>query len=273
VSAGEGNNVDLANRFLAEANNALTWLNPSNALQAATDAVSEVVLGINIKLATENIGITEPNGAVSFNIQLENNLDHGVHVNVTPILAASLTLVESTQLLVAGPESTEEVEWTGTAMEKGYNHIMFYMRDLNATPVAIPLIFRFGGIINNVTHTTEQVGTDYNMTIRLYEQRGAAVYTSTIVVDYDDGTNQETIPLTNVGDGYSIVIGPFSPGTNVSYQITMDDIFGNTFVFDETVVTIPGDDIPLGIDPMLIIVVGLIGIVALVAIVFVVRKR
>ncbi|MHA1638354.1 MAG: PHP domain-containing protein, partial [Candidatus Thorarchaeota archaeon] len=269
ISEGEGNNVDLANRFIAEAYNAMNWWNPSNALQAATDAVSEIVLGINIELTTEDLGIIDPNGAVSYTMQLENNLDHGVCVNVTPILATSLTLAESTQLLVVGPESTEEVIWSGTAAEKGYNHIMFYVRNLNTTPVAIPLIFHYGGIINNVSHTLEPVGTGYNVTVQLYENSGDGIYTSSIVMIYDDGTNQETVALTDVGDGYSISIGPFAQGINVTYQITMDDIFGNTFVFEEVVVPVSGG---LVIDPLLLVIAGLIGIVAVVAIVVVKRK-
>ncbi|MHA1577956.1 MAG: hypothetical protein ACTSU3_11405, partial [Candidatus Thorarchaeota archaeon] len=264
-----GDNVTLARMYLTEAENAMEWWNPGLAIRAAADAISEEILGIDIVLVTENLGTPDPESGASFSLRLINDHDYAVEINVTPFIKTAISFTESSQILAAGPHSSSITEFDGTTSVKGYLHVRLNIRDLNTTHVPIPITLSLGGLIGNVSTTIEQVANGLNATIKLVINRGDTRYIQSASIEYDDGTSVDTTSLLRASDGYSIVLGPYPSGVNVTYEITVQDVYGNTFLLDGLVVI---EGAGIAIDPVILMIVGG-GIAALVVVVVIIKTK
>ena len=264
-----GANVTLASLYLAEAENALDWWNPSRALQLASDAVSDVILGIDIVPVAENLGALTPESDVTVSLRLTNDLEYSVELNVTPYIKTAVSFTEVSQILAAGPHSSSVIDFVGSSGIKGYAHVRLNMRDLNTTYQPLPIILSLGGMIANISPIIEQVNNGYNVTIKLEQNRGDSLLLTSVSIEYDVGTGLETALLKMAVDGFSIVLGPYPGGLNMTYTITVLDVYGNTFLFSGDIV-IQEDGIPL--NPVLLLIVGG-GIAALVVVVFIKKAK
>ncbi|MFW9907766.1 MAG: hypothetical protein ACFFEF_04265, partial [Candidatus Thorarchaeota archaeon] len=75
---------------------------------------------------------------------------------------------------------------------------------------------------------------------------------------------------------YDISLEAISPGTNITFFVSVDTIYGDTFELSQQLINLPsgGANGPgLTIDPMLLVAIGGIGAVALVLIVIFMKKR
>ncbi|MHA1480154.1 MAG: hypothetical protein ACTSQZ_01855, partial [Candidatus Thorarchaeota archaeon] len=268
-----GDNVTLARLYLAEAENALDWWNPGRALQLVTDAVSEVILGIDIVPVTANLGTPTPGSDVTLSLRLTNTHDYAVELNVTPFIKTAVSFNEDSQILSAGPHSSTVIDFVGSADSKGYTHVKLNMRDLNTPYVPMPITLSLGGMIGNISTAIEEVDTGYNVTIKLEQNRGDSSQIESVSIEYNDGSGLETAPLMMTIDGASIELGPYPIGHNVTYTITMLDIYGNTFVFIGEVMIQEAapivDPVP---DVTLLVIVG-VGIAGLVVVVFIMKTK
>jgi hypothetical protein len=268
---GVGENLGLSRLYLEDAERFFDFMNPIRAMRAANDAVSEFVLGLDGEISLSGSGVFNPYGSVSLNISLTNSHDYGVQFNVTPFIKTSVSFGQRYQLVQVGPESSTSIQFTGTASSLGYTRLELNFKDFNVTSAPGSFIVRLGGIISNISVEVEEDGAESLVTIRLLRSRADSRYLSSPQITYDDGTGEQTLPLENYGDSYGIVLGPYSVGTNITYQISISDILGNIFILDEAIYSITAEPVSVEIWMSLMIGAGLIGV--LFVVIIIVRRR
>ncbi|MGY5861635.1 MAG: hypothetical protein RTU09_04610 [Candidatus Thorarchaeota archaeon] len=267
----EGTNVGLSSIYLSDAENSLAWWNPSRALRAVADAVSESVLGLDLALAAPSLGLVDPNSNVNVTINLTNRLDVDVQFNATPFGYTSLVFDESSTLVQAGLESTSTTPITATTTSFGYTKVIFNLKDFNTPVEPHPVILTVGGLILNVTVDTEDEDEGYFIRIRLLRNNLDARMISSAIIQYDNGTGEDTIPLENYGDSYGVLFGPFTTNmTTISYMINVTDILGNVFTIEGVVNE--GAPVPPPVDIWPSILIGG-GLVAVLVVALVIAKR
>ena len=267
----EGTNVGLSRLYLSDAENSLTWWNPSRALRAVADAVSETVLGLDLTLTAPSLGVVNPNSNVNVTINLTNRLDVDVQFNVTPFGYTSLIFDELSAVIQVGPESTSTTSITATTTSFGYTKVVFNLKDFN-TPVELhPVTLTVGGLVSNVTVITEDEDEGYFIRIRLLRNKLDARMISSAIIQYDNGTGEDVIPLENYGDSYGISFGPFTTNAaTITYMINVTDILGNVFSI-EGVINEDAPVPPIGDIWQSMLIGG--GLVAVLVVALVVAKR
>jgi len=94
---------------------------------------------------------------------------------------------------------------------------------------------------------------------------------SSAIIQYDNGTGEDTIPLENYGDSYGVLFGPFTTNmTTISYMINVTDILGNVFTIEGVVNE--GAPVPPPVDIWPSILIGG-GLVAVLVVALVIAKR
>lgn len=236
----EGTNVGLSKLYLHDAENSLEWWNPSRALSAINSAVSETALGLDLVLGAPNLGVMDPESSISVTFNLTNRLSTAVQFRVTPFGYTSLIPSESSTLIQADSESTSITTITATATNLGYTKIIFNLHDFD-TPVELhPLTFTLGGLISNVSVTTENADEGgYTISIRLLRNAVDARAMRSRTIQYDNGTGQDTVNLENYGDSYGIILGPFTTNVTIIYLINVTDILGNVFIIEGVINAVP----------------------------------
>ncbi len=268
---GEGTNVGLSRLYLSDAENSLAWWNPSRALRAVADAVSESVLGLDLALAAPSIGLMDPNSNVNVTINLTNRLDVDVQFNATPFGYTSLIFDEFSTQVQAGPESTSTTPITATTTNFGYTKVIFNLKDFNTPVEPHPVLLTVGGLVSNVTVNIEDEDEGYFIRIRILRNNLDARMISSAIIQYDNGTGEDTIPLENYGDSYGMLFGPFTMNTTtISYMINVTDILGNVFSIEGVI----NEDAPVPptVDIWPSILIGS-GLVAVLVVALILAKR
>ena len=269
----EGTNVGLSRLYLSDAENSLAWWNPSRALRAIADAVSETVLGLDLTLAAPSLGLVDPNSNVNVTINLTNRLDVDVQFNATPFGYTSLIFDEFSTLVQAGPESTSTTPITATTTSFGYTKVVFNLRAFNTPVEPHPVTLTVGGLVSNVTVNTEDEDEGYFVRIRLLRNKLDARMISSAIIQYDNGTGEDVIPLENYGDSYGVLFGPFATNAaTITYMINVTDILGNVFSIEGIInegapVPPPGD-----IWPFILIGGGLVAVLVIALVIVKMRK-
>ena len=113
----------------------------------------------------------------------------------------------------------------------------------------------------------------YDLDIVFYSGRTSSSFYSSVTLYYDDGSGETSIEMVKEWHTYIISLESFTPGSNITFHLRINTIYGDTFDLSEQVVTLPGGGgIGIPIDPMiLLVVVGGIGVV--VVLVIVMKKR
>jgi hypothetical protein len=237
----EGTNVGLSRLYLSDAENSLAWWNPSRALRAVADAVSETVLGLDLTLVAPSLGVVDPNSNVNVTINLVNRLDVEVQFNVTQFGFTSLIFDE------------------------------FNLKDFNTPVKPHPVTLTVGGLVSNVTLNTISEDEGYFIRIRLRRNNLDARMIKSAIIQYDNGTGEDMIPLENYGDSYGVLFGPFTTNiATITYMINVTDILGNVFSI-EGVINEGAPMPPIG-DIWLSILIGG-GLVAVLVVALVIAKR
>jgi len=261
--------VSLARSYLEKAKDALEDWNPSRALKLAENAVSDFLLGIDI-IPPDAIGPVDPNTEITVSLQLENRHGYEIGINCTPFLTDSYEFDQGSYSISASAASTSTADMTAQTSDFGYTHTLLNIKDLNETADIRPILLEFGGLIENITESTEAVAEGYELSLKLPMNRGGASFISSVKLTYSDDTSEKTEDMENLGDGYISTLGPYPAGTNITYSITVTDNFGNVYTMGDYVAEVtPGALAP---DILPFAVAG-IGIVALVAILLVFWKK
>jgi hypothetical protein len=267
----EGTNVGLSRLYLSDAENSLAWWNPSRALRAVADAVSESVLGLDLALAAPSLGLVDPNSNVNVTINLTNRLDVDVQFNATPFGYTSLIFDESATLVQAGPESTSITLIAATTTSFGYTKVVFNLKDFNTPAELHPVTLTMGGLVSNVTASIEAEDESYFVRIRLLRHNLDARMISSAIIQFDNGTGEDVVPLENYGDSYGILFGPFTTDTiTITYMINVTDILGNEFSIEGVINE--GAPVPPTVDIWPSILIGG-GLVAVLVVALVIAKR
>ena len=268
---GTGTGVGLSRMYLEKAETALDWWNPSRALDAATDAMSETILDLDLAPTEPNLGAISPKSDATLAIRLTNRHDHGVQMNGTPFLSTSLTFDQASRQISAGPDSMTTTDFTATATNFGYVRVLLNLRSLNITEKPGPLILEMGGIVSNISLKTTYDDEGIDVSIKILMRRADSPRIVSAQIVYDDGTGEHTADLVNYGDGYSITLGPYIGAFNITFQIVVDDVLGNTFLIDGGTHEI-GRTTTMTWQVELVIAGGL-GVMAVVVVLFALRRR
>ena len=266
----EGAGLGLSRHYLEDAERFLERMNPKRAIRAANDAISEFVLGLDLDINLSGSGVIEPHSTASMSINFTNTHSYGLEFNITPFVKTSFSFEQSHQIIQAGPESSTLIDFVGTASSFGYTRLELNLKDFNTTNTPSPIIVRLGGIISNISIQAEQEGAETSVTIRLLKRGADTRFISSAQIRYDDGSGMQTVPLDNYGDSYGIVLGPYNTGTNITHQILITDVLGNSFIIDGGTYQI--ENVPLGPELWLSAIIG-IGLVGLLSVVIIIARR
>ncbi|TFG15027.1 hypothetical protein EU537_01955 [Candidatus Thorarchaeota archaeon] len=261
--------ISLARSYLEKAKDAFADWNPSRAIKLAENAVSDFILGIDITLP-DSIGPLNPNAETTVSVELENRHGYGIEVNCTPFVTESYEFDQGSYAISASAGTIGTTDMTAQTSAFGYTYTMLNIRDLNETADIRPILMEFGGLIENITESTEAVAEGYDLTLELLMNRGGSTRISSVKLAFNDGDTEQTIDMENLGRSYAATLGPYPSGTNVSYTVTVTDKLGNIYVMGEYVADITPEAAAPDILPFA--VVG-IGVVALVAIIVVFWKK
>jgi hypothetical protein len=264
-----GASASLSEAYLQTAKTALYYQNPIRAIALCSMATSEYMLGIDVSVVADGIGVVEPQQSAQLSLTLTNNLDVPVSLNATPYQQSGVTLDQTSAILQAGANSDTTEDFTGTASSEGYARILFTLKDYNSPEYIHPIFLAVGGFVANVTAEATQTQGGYNFTIQVPVNLGDARYIRSIQVDYNDGSSSSSANMTLNIDKYSVTLGPFAGGTNLTYTVTVNDILGNSFVVEHSSYLFGGEG--LQIDPM-VLVIGVGAAIAIIALVVVVMK-
>ncbi len=261
----DGDSVNLARAYLAAAKDAFASQNPARAISHATAASSEFILGIDITL-DDGFGTLSPNTDASLTLTLSNTLVSDVSLNVTPFFGTNIIVDQPYVRLEAQAGKSGTVEITGSVGSFGYTDLFLNLKNYSANDYIRPVILGTGGLIANVSLAVSWSTDGANIDVQLRLDRGDNSYLKSATITYDSGDGETTEDMEYIGGAYAVTLGPIAAGTNVTFTITVDDIYGNTFIIGEQNYLVEGTTI---LDPVLMVVTiaAVIGIVALVAVI------
>ena len=275
----EGRSLGLSRIYIEDAERFLSHWNPTRAIRAAHDAISDFTLDFDIDVTFAKSGVFTPNDEVSLLINLTNAHPFGVQINETPFICTSIEphinepyqhILEPYHLLQVGPESSKIITLNGLSSNYGYIRGALNFKDFNITNAPASFIIRLGGIISNISVDAEQEGGQNYVAIRLLTSRGDSAHISSAQITYDDGSVEQTTQLENYGDGYGIILGPYTTGTNITYHLNITDKLRNSFIIDGGTYQI--ELTPLGPEIWLSAIIGL-GLIGLLTVVIIIVRR
>ena len=255
----------LSSAYLDAAQAALENMNPTRAIRHAT--TSQSFLDLDIIIDDSELDGATPNDNVAIGLDLQNGLGYDISMNITPFSYTAISFDSPSMLVEASAGTTGEYDLTGTVESLGYTRIYLNIDDITPSSTNRHLVIPLGGIIANVSAEVIQVDGGYGVSINLFKNNLDSFYLTTAAIEYGTGDGTTTSAMTNEGNRYSITVGPYTVGTNVTYSIVVNDNLGNTFILSERTFTI--ESAGLVLDSMTMLVVGgiAIGIIALVIVV------
>ncbi len=267
-----GASVTLSKVYLKAAQNAMTWWNPSRALELAQNAQSELLKGFDITILNQNLGLMEPTSAQTIRLNVTNTLNYGVSVNLTTYVGTSLTFAHPSYIVQAAPHTTKIMEIPVTTTEFGYSKVIFNLHDFNTTYHPKPVWLHISGLVRAVNITDELRNDGHRVTIKLLWNPTDYLYVSSVTIQYNLGDGVHEEPMVNYGDGWGYRFNKLAPGTNITYTITLNDKYGHTYSISGRY-AVGGSSVQPSIDPMIIAGIGIAGVVVVVVVVFLLKRR
>jgi len=271
-----GLKLGLSRMYLQKAESAMDWWNPSAALEATHDALLPSVTGLDLNTTAPNLGVMTPSSSVALSIKLENRLGYGVELNATPFVNTALAFDDPSTEVIAGPNSTHVTDLTGTASSFGYTKVMLNLHDFNTTEKPNPVVIQMGGIISSMTVQAINSTEGSALAIKLLVRSRDNLMIASAKISYNNGT-AHTANLAYDGEGYGITLGPYSPGVNVTFQILLNDVLGNSFVINGGTYHIVSNAItsttPADSWPLILGIAGAGAILAVLVVFVFLRKR
>ncbi|MFW9848505.1 MAG: PHP domain-containing protein [Candidatus Thorarchaeota archaeon] len=266
----DGAQVLVSNTFLNAANDALDWKNPSRAIELATSAVD--LLALDLDIDTSDLDGAGPDTSVDIGINVQNGMTSDIQLNVTPFFYTSITFDSPSITIDVSSGSSGSYSLSGTTDSNGYTRILLNFEILTPSAIERNFVIPIGGIIANVSEEVSAVNGGYNATIQLLRDPIDSAYITSVSIEYDTGGGPTSATMEDLGGGYSITIGPYAAGTNVTYTISINDYLGNEYTIGERIFEINSTGGIVDV-PTLIIVGGVaVGIIALVLVVVKFRR-
>lgn len=269
-----GNQISLSEQYMESADLALQYWNPARALRLAANATSSVALGIDFDIiAPESL---QPDIDFDLEIEFTNNHSYPISFEAVVFRDFSVSFGSSTYLVEAPAEDTSTTVLDGHTDPNGIALYNIYIDDFSTSSHLMPVMFRGRNVIDNVTYTyTENQGV-YDVDISLFVGRAAAAFLGDVMLYYNDGSGETSVPMTKGWNTYDISLEAISPGTNITFFVSVDTIYGDTFELSQQSINLPGGGANgpgLTIDPLLLVAIGGIGAVAVALIVIFMKKR
>jgi len=266
----DGAQVLVSNTFLNAANDALDWKNPSRAIELAKTAVD--LLDLDLDIDTSDLDSAGPDTNVEIGFNVQNGLDSDIQLNVTPFFYTSISFDSPSIMIDESSESSGIYSLSGTTDSDGYTRILLNFEFLTPSAIERNFVIPIGGIIANVSEEVTAVTGGYNATIQLLRDPIDSVYITSVSIEYDTGGGTTSATMEDLGVGYSITIGPYAAGTNVTYTITINDYLGNEYTIGERIFEISSSGGIVDVATLVIVGGVMVGIIALVIVVVKFRR-
>ena len=265
-----GNSISLSEQYMENADLALQYWNPARALHLAANATSSYALGIDYSITAP--ASLQLDSDFDLNIQFTNNHSYAVSFDVEFYISSAVSFVTTAHQIETAAEDVSNTVITGHTDNYGLAKNYLYLSNFSTLEYLMPVMFRARNIIDNVTYVVEENEGMYDLDIVFYSGRTSSAFYSSVTLYYDDGSGETSIEMVKEWHTYIISLESFTPGSNITFHLRINTIYGDTFDLSEQVVTLPGGGaIGIPIDPMILVVVGGIGVV--VVLVIVMKKR
>ncbi len=266
--------VGLAMEYVEAAETALRWWNPARALRLARNATSPLALGTSLSIESPSPRTVAPGSDFSLTLRVSNSMASAVTVNTTLFLFGTTSTTETyVEVDVAGSD-TGSVAYPCHAGLAGYTEGWLTVTPMSSSGSLLPLLMRFGLLIDNRTVTFESTpdGVETVLTLQLHSSTMA--YLKKAVITYDDGSGDTTVEMTRGRSYFSVRLGPYPVGTTITYTVTVTDSLGTTFELESGEITVEPPAGGADLTALLpYIVAGAVGLVAVVGIVLWLRRR
>jgi hypothetical protein len=260
----------ISSAYLDEAKSALENMNTRRVFEHTTTA--QEFLELEIIFDASDLDGATPESSVGIGITLQNELSHEVRFNITPFFYTAMSFDAPSIEIEAAAETTEVYSFMGTVEDLGYTRIYLNIVDMTLSNTNRPIVISLGGIIANVSTEVVQSEGGYNAIIDLLRDDLDSRFISSVEIEYGTGDGSTTSTMENLGAKYSITIGPYVVGTNVTYSIIVKDRLGNTFTIAERILEISTTGAAINTTTIIIIGGVVIGIIALVLVVVKFKK-
>ncbi len=285
-----GNSISLSELYMDGADAALQSWNPVRAMNLAANATSSLALGLDLSITAPDS--LQPDSDFDITVQFTNNHTFPVSFEAAFYFDFSVSFGSTTYFVDAPAEGVKNTLLDGHSDHHGVARYYFYMSNFNTTEYLMPVMFRARNVIDNVTYVVAENGEVYDISISFYIGRASDGFLGPINLYYDDGSGETIVAMVKGWNTYDISLESFAPGSSVSFHVTVDTIYGDTFALSEQVVNLPGGEpttttttttttpttgpttgpgTPL--DPMLLVALGGVGVVVVLVIVIVMKKR
>ncbi len=268
-----GKSIELAKTYLAEAQNAMDWWNPSRAIELAQNAESELILGFDIAIMNPDLGLIESGSTVTLKLNVTNELSYGVKANLTIYIGTSLVFDRPSLIIEAAPHTSQVMEFNITALDFGYTKIVFNLHDFNTTYQPRPVWLHVSGLISAVNVTEELRDDGIRVTIKLLRGSTDMAYVSSVKIHYrlNDADTIQVVNMENYGDGWGYRLNGMTAGTNITFTIYLVDDFGHTYIIEGSHIVGYTGGGGLTVDPLVPAGIGIA--VGFVAVVIVLMKK
>jgi hypothetical protein len=266
-----GNSISLSEQYMETADICLQYWNPSRALKLAANATSSYALGIDYSIsAPDNL---QPDTDFDLTVQFTNNHSYPVSFEAEFYIDFSVSFGSAAYLIEAPAESTMVTILDGHTDHHGVAIYYLYMSNFNTTEYLMPVMFRARNVIDNVTYVVNENQALYDIDVSFYVGRSSTGFIESVTLFYDDGSGEASMAMVQGWNTYDISLESVTPGSNVTFYVSVETIYGDVFELSEQVVTLPGGGPGLPLDPMLLIAIGGIGVAVVVVLVIVMKKR
>ncbi len=279
-----GNSISLSEQYLANAEIALEYWNPSRALKLVANATSNQALGLDYSITAPSS--LQPDTDFDISVQFTNNHSYPVSFDAVVFRDYCVSFGSTSYVIEAPAEDSSYTLLDGHAEPNGVAIYNLYLMNFNTTGYLMPVMFRARNIIDNVTYVVHENEGVYDIDFSFFVGRLPSAFLRDVTLYYDDGSGEASVLMVKGWNTYDISLESFDPGSSITFHVNAKTIYSDSFDLSEQVINLPGGETTTTtpttgpstgpgqpIDPMLLVAVGGIGVVVVVVLVIVMKKR
>jgi len=221
-----GNSISLSEQYMDNADMALEYWNPARALNLAANATSSYALGLDYSITAP--ATLQLDSDFDLNIQFTNNHTYPVSFDAEFYIDFSVSFVTTAYHIETAAEDVSNTVIPGHTNTFGLAKYYLYLSNFDTAEYLMPAMFRGRNIIENVTYVVEENEALYDLDIVFYSGRVSSAFYKSVTV------------MVKEWNTYEISLESLTPGSNITFHVRVDTIYGDTFDLIEQVVTLPG---------------------------------
>ena len=224
-------NVNLSRHYLHDADVALEWGNPTRAIRAAEDAISEEIQSIALECVLFEDHVSFPEDNITFSLSVYNGLEYNIQINTTLVQSIAVELAPTCMSSDFAVDSKITLTREGRTAEFGHAEIVLNLQILGPDRQLAPVILKMGGFIDSEPDIfVMPLEEGVNVSIG-YQTNVEAWYSITYAkLIYYLGVNQYNAEMI-VGFGrIHVTIGPFYSSQTLEFYMELENNLGETIV-------------------------------------------